>query len=193
MTELSKSQNVISIQQPRTKGGRAKLVKAFTESGIYMLMTVLSGDLAIEQSKTLIRLSKGMKDYLIENKFLISQHSYTALIEKVKEHSADIKEIKENMVTKAELSDFMKLFGSSVSNEEILILNGQPFKADLAYQKIFKKAKKNIIVIDDYIGIKTLHHLTKAKANTKITIALVRKEAHKTVLEENCLCRICNG
>ena len=30
-----------------------------------MLMTVLKGDLAIEQSKILIRLFKSMKDYLI--------------------------------------------------------------------------------------------------------------------------------
>lgn len=39
---------------------------AFTEQGIYMLMTVLKGELAIEQSKTLIRLFKKMKDYIGE-------------------------------------------------------------------------------------------------------------------------------
>ena len=32
-------------------GGRRKLPKAFTEQGIYMLMTVLRGDLAVMQSK----------------------------------------------------------------------------------------------------------------------------------------------
>lgn len=37
----------------------------FTESGIYMLMTVLKGDLAIRQSKALIRTFKKMKDYII--------------------------------------------------------------------------------------------------------------------------------
>ena len=133
-------------------------------------MTVLKGDLAVEQSRKLVRLFKGMKDYLIENQPLISQRSYVALIEKVEEHSSDIKEIKENMVTKADLSDFMKLFDKSEEAEAILIFNGEPFKADLAYQRIFKKAKKSIIIVDDYIGIKTLHHLTKANANTKITI-----------------------
>jgi hypothetical protein len=34
----------------------------FTEQGIYMLMTVLKGSDAVEQSKTLIRLFKRMKD-----------------------------------------------------------------------------------------------------------------------------------
>ena len=45
-----------------------KQPNAFTEQGIYMLMTVLKGELAIEQSKTLIRLFKSMKDYIIENR-----------------------------------------------------------------------------------------------------------------------------
>ena len=39
---------------------------AFTEQGIYMLMTVLKGELAVKQSKALIRLFKGMKDYIGE-------------------------------------------------------------------------------------------------------------------------------
>ena len=41
---LSKSQNVISIQTAGTKGGRSKPIKAFTEQGIYMLMTILKGN-----------------------------------------------------------------------------------------------------------------------------------------------------
>ena len=47
---LSISQNVTSIQTKGVRGGRAKLPYAFTEAGIYMLMTVLKGSLAIQQS-----------------------------------------------------------------------------------------------------------------------------------------------
>ena len=36
----------------------------FTEQGIYMLMTVLKGSDAVEQSKALIRLFKRMEDYI---------------------------------------------------------------------------------------------------------------------------------
>ena len=125
MVELSKSQNVISIQTAGVKGGRSKPVKAFTEAGVYMLMTVLKGDLAIEQSKILIRLFKSMKDYLIENQPLISQKSYVALVEKVEAQSAQVQKnaenianIQENMVTKADLSDFMKLFDSGVEHKD---------------------------------------------------------------------------
>ena len=171
MHELSKSQNVISIQTAGIKGGRSKPVKAFTESGIYMLMTVLKGDLAIEQSKTLIRMFKSMKDYIIENQqLMITQKDYLALAEKVNSNAADIEEIKENMVTKADLSDFMKLFDSGIEHDEILILDGEPFKADLAYQKIYRSAKRKLIVIDDYISTKTLHHLLYSKATVKLTI-----------------------
>ena len=47
---------------------------AFTEQGIYMLMTVLKGDLATRQSKILIRLFKGMKDFIIDSGNLIGQN-----------------------------------------------------------------------------------------------------------------------
>ena len=53
--ELSRSKILTSIQVKGVKGGRAYLPYAFTEQGIYMLMTVLRGDLAVQQSKILIR------------------------------------------------------------------------------------------------------------------------------------------
>lgn len=160
------SQNVIS-----SWGGRRKMPNAFTEQGIYMLMTVLKGELAIRQSKTLIRLFKSMKDYIIENQqLMITQKDYYALVERVNTNSADIKEIKENMATKTDLSDFMKLFDAGIEHDEILILDGEPFKADLAYQKIYRLAKKDLAVIDDYISTKTLQHLLHSKTTVKLTI-----------------------
>ena len=52
-------------------GGTRKLPYAFTEQGIYMLMTVLKGDLATKQSIALIDAFKNMKDYIIENNGLL--------------------------------------------------------------------------------------------------------------------------
>ena len=40
---------------------------AFTEQGIYMLITVLKGDLALRQSRALVRTFKQIKDYIVEN------------------------------------------------------------------------------------------------------------------------------
>ena len=47
-------------------GGRRYNPYAFTEQGIYMLMTVLKGELATKQSKALIRIFKQMKDYIVD-------------------------------------------------------------------------------------------------------------------------------
>ena len=47
--------------------GRGSNIKykpyVFTEQGVYMLMTVLRGDLAIKQSRALVKTFKKMKDY----------------------------------------------------------------------------------------------------------------------------------
>ena len=151
-------------------GGSRYLPYAFTEQGIYMLMSVLKGDLATSQSITLVRLFKSMKDYLIENQPLLTQKNYFALVDKVEKNTQKIEAIQEAMVTKTDLSDIMKLFDQEVCNEEILILDGEPFKADEAYQKIYKSAKNKITIVDDYIGTKTLHHLAHSKKTVKITI-----------------------
>ena len=51
----------------------------FTEQGLYMLMTVLKGSLAVKQSKALIRTFKKMKDYILENRDLIGQRELLQL------------------------------------------------------------------------------------------------------------------
>lgn len=60
-------------------GGIRYLPWCFTESGLYMLMTVLKGDLATRQSKALIRTFRAMKDYIIENRDLVGRHEFTQL------------------------------------------------------------------------------------------------------------------
>ena len=99
--ELSRCNFCTSIQVKGVKGGRAYLPYAFTEQGIYMLMTVLRGDMAIQQSKMLIRLFKGMKDFIIEREHLIGYDDVAKLAiktaqntENIAEHSKDIAEIR---------------------------------------------------------------------------------------------------
>ena len=151
-------------------GGSRYLPYAFTEQGIYMLMSTLKGDLAVCQSIALVRLFKTMKDYLIENQLLLTEKNYFALVDQVEENSREIKEMRETMISKADLSGFMRIFDQGIHNDEILILDGQPFKADEAYQKIYRSARRKILIIDDYIGTKTLHHLAHSKKTAKLTI-----------------------
>lgn len=173
-------------------GGSRYLPFAFTEQGIYMLMSVLKGDQAIGQSIALVRLFKSMKDYLIENQSFLTQKNYFALADKVEKNAQKIEAMQESMVNKADLSDIIKLFDQKISNEEILILDGKPFKADEAYQKIYRSAKSKIMIVDDYIGTKTLHHLAYSRKSVKITIISdnvarprLRRSEYKDFVTEN--------
>ena len=53
-----------TIQTKGVRGGSPYLPYAFTEQGVYMLMTVLHGDEAVHQSRALVMAFKSMKDYI---------------------------------------------------------------------------------------------------------------------------------
>lgn len=84
-------------------GGSRYLPYAFTEQGIYMLMTVLRGDLATRQSKALIRLFKQMKDYIVENQDVLGSKALLQLATQTNQNTKDIAEIKDTMATKEDL------------------------------------------------------------------------------------------
>lgn len=155
-------------------GGRGSNIKyfpyAYTEQGVAMLTSCLHTDRAISASIQIMEAFVEMTHYLQQSRQLLQYQELHVIANKQKMLESEVDTIKKNMVTRADLSDFMKLFDNSKNTEEILILDGQPFKADVAYQKIYRKAKKSIIVIDDYIGVKTLRHLAAAKRNIDITI-----------------------
>lgn len=142
---------------------------AFTEQGVYMLMTVLKGELATKQSKALIRIFKEMKDYIITLNEKISGDDVIKLAIQVNQNTREIKEIKEKMVTKSDLADMIKGFISNDKYKETLLLNGEIVEADIALSDIYKQAKNKIFIIDNYISLKTLIML-KDLDNIEITI-----------------------
>lgn len=178
MFQLTKEEfnNLISKNLTSSWGGRRKLPKVFTEQGIYMLMTVLKGDLATRQSKALIRTFKQMKDYIIENQDLIGEREYLQLsmqisqnIHTTMELRSDLNDVEDQMaevidrlsdvVTHSELFEVMNEFGEPHIKRGYLVLNGNPFKADVVYDEIYRQAKKSIYIVDNYIGLKTLEKL----------------------------------
>ena len=136
---------------------------AFTESGIYMLMTVLKGELAVKQSLALIRLFKQMKDYISSNT-LLGYNEIIKLTKKVEKHDRHLKKIDNK------LDVVMDNFIDPNTYKHFFIMNGEKIEADYVYQTIYKTAKKSIILIDDYIGVKTLLLLKAAYSNIEITI-----------------------
>ena len=142
----------------------------YSEQGVAMLTSTLHTDRAIAASIQIMEAFVEMSHYIRQNQKLLPQRELQLLEARQENLEGKVREIKESMVTKSDLSELMLLFDQGVKNEEILILDGEPFKADVAYQKIYRRAKKNIIVVDDYLGVKTLQHLTHAKAGVKITV-----------------------
>ena len=105
-------------------GGVRKLPYAFTEQGIYMLMTVLRGDLAILQSKAIIRLFKQMKDYIIaENQNLLGYNGIAQIAMQTERNTKDI------AVIQSDLQKVMENFVDPSTFKHFLILNGQKLDA----------------------------------------------------------------
>ena len=66
--------NLMSKKSISSWGGRRKKPRAFTEQGIYMLMTVLRGELAVRQSRALVMAFKSMKDHIVSGMSIAGQH-----------------------------------------------------------------------------------------------------------------------
>lgn len=158
----------------------------FTEQGLYMLMTVLKGPLAVKQSKALIRTFKKMKDYILENRDLIGQREILQLSMETANNKIEINKINSDMislekqisdvaeglkdvVTKSELADMMNSFVSD-DDEKWLMFNAKFSSADEVYESIYKQAKSSIYVVDNYIGLRTLVHLKNSPTGVDIIL-----------------------
>ena len=182
MFQLTKAEfeNLMSKKSTSSWGGRRKLPYAFTEQGIYMLMTVLRGELAVKQSKALIRMFKQMKDFIIENQDFITSKELLQIVVQTNQNTNDImqhsKEIAKlgdkinTLATKEDLKKVMDNFIDPDTYKHFLLMNGDKIEADLAYTKIYKSAKISIYVIDNYIGLKTLELLRGAKDSVEIIV-----------------------
>lgn len=179
-----RSQNVTLNKNGNLQGQHIKyLPYAFTEQGIYMLMTVLKGELAIKQSKALIRLFKGMKDY-ISSSALISTDDFLKLSIQTNENTSAIARIENEMLKKSDLPMIIKAFSKEQATE-YLFMNGEMCEASSTYQKIYSKAKKSIYIIDDYISLNTLLMLKHISPNINITIFSDNKQNYLRLSEYN--------
>lgn len=182
---LSRSKFLTSIQVKGVKGGRSYKPYAFTEQGIYMLMTVLKGDLAVQQSMALIRLFKRLKDYAVSEGMLLNGTEVTPLVLQTAQNTRDIADVSADVKVLSgevhemcgefskmnmDLQKVMENFVDPSTHKHFLILNGQRLDADIAFTQIYGMAKKSITIIDDYIGVKTLDLLRQIAKGVSVTI-----------------------
>ena len=140
--------------------GRGSNIKyapyAFTEQGIYMLMTVLKGDLAVTQSKLLIRTFKEMK-YFIQN----NAHVFAEL-DNIQKH------LLESDKKIDELFSLMDKY--NVKETQGIYFQGQIFDAYAKFESFIAQAKKEIILIDNYVDLSILQRLAKKTKGVNVTI-----------------------
>lgn len=165
------SRSKIFTLNPKGQGSNIKYRPwCFTESGIYMLMTVLKGDLATRQSKALIRTFKAMKDYIGQNPVLSDTTILPRLSLQIAENTRDISLIREKMITKDDISQIIRSFSLPEKGIKYVIYAGKTFEAGAAYADIYSKAKHGLFIVDNYIGPKTLILLKSVRESVDITI-----------------------
>ena len=143
------------------EGGNRKLPYAFTEQGIYMLATVLKGNIAERQSIFIMRAFKEMRHFVQQNMQFVTKNEIKQL--------TDAHETRFNKIEKS-IDEINENFLSNIDKKNFMILKGQKVEADKAYIDIYKKAKKSIYVIDDYVDIKTLELLLHKKKNVEVIL-----------------------
>lgn len=208
-SQLSRSKiltmNEDGVLKPKTLRGQNLKYRpcVFTEQGVYMLMSVLKGELAVKQSKALVRMFKLMKDYILQNQPLLGQREFLQLSLQTSDNLRDIMELRSDLsrldekvakmademgevVTHSELSNVMLDFSSPVVRRGWLILNGQPVESDLAYKQIYAVAKHSIYSIDNYINLKTLALMRDVPSSVDIKIISdnVQNKLHKVEYDD---------
>ena len=195
---LTKEEFQILLSQNVTAswgGDRRNEPWAFSQAGIYMLMTVLKGDLAVRQSIALIRVFQAMKDYIADTQGLVSQRDILRLSMQTAENTEAIRNMQSSLqeqqkklleqddklvsafeqisetVKRSDISPvFLQFNIPNKEQKDYLLLHGQPAKADVTYMDIYSKAKKSVYIIDNYISIKTLRLLQNVQPGVAVTV-----------------------
>ena len=137
-------------------GGARYKPYAFTEQGIYMLMTVLKGELAVTQSKLLIRTFKEMKHFIQNNSHVFAE------LDNIRKHLLD---------SDKKIDELFSLMDKyNIKDEQGIYFQGQIFDAYAKFESFMAQAKKEIILIDNYVDLSILQRLAKKKKGVSVII-----------------------
>ena len=158
--ELVKSQFVTSRENTFFSGqggGRRKLPYAFTEQGIYMLATVLKGELATKQSIFIMRAFNKMRHFIANN---------VLMFEKI--NSIELKQLEYQKDADEKFGRIFEYMANHEEDNQKIFYDGQIFDAFSFLADIIGHAKKEIILIDGYIDVITLNILAKKNAGVNV-------------------------
>lgn len=174
-----KSKNSTLNEQGNKRGMHMKkLPYAFTEQGIYMLATVLRGELAEQQSIFIMRAFREMRHYIKQNQQFVTQAEMHLVTAKVSEMSVQMASMTDRQKkTEQDVQNIQKSIDSLNENfvsekdfKNFVIYKGQKFEADVAYVDIYQQAQKRIYVVDDYVNTKTLQLLSQKQKGVEVIL-----------------------
>ena len=139
------------------EGGRRKPPYAFTEQGIYMLATVLKGEVAEKQSIFIMRAFREMRRFIANN---------ALLFEKVSD--IELKQLQYQKSTDERFDKVFQYIEDHAESEQKIFFDGQIYDAFSLITSIIQKAQREIILIDGYVDVGTLNIL--AKKNTGVDV-----------------------
>ena len=133
---------------------------AFTEQGVAMLSAVLRSKIAVLISVQIMNAFVNMR------RFLSSKASIFARIDSVEKNLIEYKIESENKFNKI----FSAIEARDITPKQGIFFEGQIFDAYNFVSDLFRSAKSNIIIIDNYIDDTVLVHLTQKKESVNVTI-----------------------
>lgn len=128
---------------------------AFTEQGIAMLSTVLHSQTAVEVSIKIMDAFVAMRHFLYTNAQVFQRLS------NIEYHQIE---------TDKRIEEVFKRLDENIQPKQGIFFDGQVFDAYLFASNLVRKAKKSIILIDNYVDDTVLALLDKRKSTVKATI-----------------------
>ena len=168
---LVKSQNVISRPEnffSGQEGGRRKAPLAFSEQGIYMLASVLRGELADQQSIFIMRAFKSMRQLLNDNALVFQRLDRMETRQLEADHRIDM---------------LYNLLDEPKQDKAVIFFKGQMWDATSCIEEIISHAESSITLIDGYVDRRTLDMLSGKKSGVKVMIHTDRKHCSLTEKE----------
>ncbi|WP_198763705.1 ORF6N domain-containing protein [Mycoplasmopsis californica] len=133
----------------------------FTEQGIAMLSAVLKNDIAVDVS------IKIMNSFVEMRKFLLSNQELFARLDRL-----ELKQLE----TDKKLDEVFHYIASNTEVKQNIFFNGQICDAFSFIVGLIQKAKKEIILINNYGDANTLNILSKKNKDADIDIMTASKE-----------------
>ncbi len=133
------------------------LPHVFTEQGIYMLATVLNGEIAEKQSIFIMRAFREMRHFIMNNE---------RMFERI--NSIELKQLEYQKESEEKFNKIFDYIADHKEDNQKIFFDGQIYDAFSLLTDIVGQAKREIVLIDGYIDVITLNILAKKNAGVDV-------------------------